>query len=240
MVGACQIDQAAACVVVVRRPAYRGSRDVGGAVAVVDGAAEDVAAAVGAAAVGAAEGVGDVVDVAVGGAGRTDTCSDLSCGYPSQNAVLACKTGRARWNMRWQIATEDVGSTGPEMCGLACRRAARWQYPRRGGFKVVSSGGRYHQAGRQASVKGRRAGRHVGRLASWMAKSMSLSLLHANSRARRVRGGGSSSGRVGQERRDETSKPYGGQAGKQAGEQTTETRDRFLAVHSSSQVLGKV
>lgn len=122
MVGACQIGQAEACAAVARRPACLGSPDVGGAVDVVDGdgAAEDVAAAV---AVDAVEGVEDVVGAAVGGAGHMDTCSDLSCGCPSQNAVLACKTGRARWNMRWQIA----GSTGPEMCGLACRRAARWK-----------------------------------------------------------------------------------------------------------------
>ena len=116
---------------VARRPACLGSRDVGGAVDVVDGdgAAEDVVVVVvaAAAAVDAAEGVEDVVGAAVGGAGHMDTCSDLSCGCPSQNAVLACKTGRGRWNMRWQIATEDVGSTGPEMCGLACRKAARWQ-----------------------------------------------------------------------------------------------------------------
>lgn len=31
--------------------------------------------------------------------------------------------------------------------------------------KVVSSGGRYHHAGRQASVKGRQAGTMAGRLA---------------------------------------------------------------------------
>jgi len=126
MVGACQIGQAEAYAVVARRPACLGSPDVGGAVDVVDGdgAAEDVAAVV---AVDAVEGVEDVVGAAVGGAGHMDTCSDLSCGCPSQNAVLACKTGRARWNMRWQIARKDVGSTGPEMCGLACRKAARWQ-----------------------------------------------------------------------------------------------------------------
>jgi len=108
--------------VVARRPACLGSRDVGGAGAVADddGAAEDVV-------VDAAEDVEDVVVVVAGvaggagGAGRTDTCSDLSCGCPSQNAVLAYKTGRARWNIRWQIATKDVDNTGPEMCGLACR-----------------------------------------------------------------------------------------------------------------------
>jgi hypothetical protein len=108
VVGACQIGQAEACAVVARRPACLGSPDVGGAVDAV-------------------EGVEDVVGAAVGGAGHMDTCSDLSCGCPSQNAVLACKTGRARWNMRWQIARKGVGSTGPEMCGLACRRAARWK-----------------------------------------------------------------------------------------------------------------
>ena len=124
---------------VARRPACLGSRDVGGvvdvdaAVAEGDGAAEDVAVA------------GDIEDVVVVGAagvaGRMDTCSDLNFGCPSQNAVLACKTGRARWNMRWQIATEDVGSTGPEKCGLACRRAAKWQFPGRSEFKVVNAGG---------------------------------------------------------------------------------------------------
>ena len=125
VVGACQIGQAEACAVVARRPACLGSRDVGGAVDVAvaedDGAAEDFAVV---------ENIEDVVVVVVGaagGAGRMDTCSDLSCGCPSQNAVLACKTGRARWNMRWQIARKGVGSTGPEMCGLACRRAARWK-----------------------------------------------------------------------------------------------------------------
>lgn len=199
VVGACQIGQAEACAVVARRPACLGSRDVGGAVdvdvAVVegDGAAEDVAVA---------EDIEDVVVVvAAGGAARMDTCSDLSCGCPSQNAVLAYKTGRARWNMRWQIATEDVGSTGPEKCGLACRRAARWQFPGRSECKVVNAGGgRYHhaRASKQAS-NGRQAGRHDGRLAGWIAKSMSLSLLHTSSRARRVRGGGSGSGRVGQD-----------------------------------------
>lgn len=64
---------------------------------------------------------------------------------------------------------------------------------------------------------------------------MSLSLWHANSRAGRVRGGGSSSGRVGQ---DGETRQVNLTAGRQAGEQTG-TRDRFLAVHSS-QVLGKV
>lgn len=140
VVGACQIGQAEACAVVARRPACLGSRDVGGAVDVAvaedDGAAEDFAVV---------ENIEDVVVVVVvgaaGGAGRMDTCSDLSCGCPSQNAVLACKTGRARWNMRWQIATEDVGSTGPEKCGLACRRAAKWQFPGRSEFKVVNAGG---------------------------------------------------------------------------------------------------
>ena len=89
VVGACQIGQAEACAVVARRPACLGSRDVGGAVAVADGdgAAEDV---------GVAEDVEDVVVVAIGaagGAGHMDTCLDLSYGCPSQNAVLACKTG---------------------------------------------------------------------------------------------------------------------------------------------------
>lgn len=199
---------------VARRPACLGSRDVGGAVAVVavvdgDGAAEDVVAAV-----GAAEGVGDVVGAAVGGAGHMDTCSDLSCGCPSQNAVLACKTGRARWNIRWQIATEDVGNTGPEMCGLACRRAARWQQFQ--GWRVQSrEWWRPVSPRKQASVKGRQARWQAG----WIAKSMSLSLSHASSRAGRVRGGGGSSGgsgRVGQGRRDETGKPYGGQASRRA------------------------
>lgn len=204
---------------VVRRPACRGSRDVGGAAVVVDGddVAEDVVAAV-----GVAGGVESVV--AVGGAGRMDTCSDLNCGCPSQNAVLACKTGQGRWNMRWQIATEDVGSTGPEMCGLACRRAARWQF--QGEFKVVSSGGRWYHAGkRQAGRRQRQKGWQGQWQAGRIAKSMSLSLLHANSRARRVRGcGGSSSGRVG---RDETGKPYSGQA-KQAGEQTSDGDSRSI------------
>lgn len=76
----------------------------------------------------------------------------------------------------------------------------------------------------------------AGWLAGWIAKSMSLSFLHTSSRARRVRGGGgSSSGRVGQ---DGEARQVNLTAGRQAGEQT-DTRDRFLAVHSS-QVLGKV
>ena len=83
---------------------------------------------------------------------------------------------------------------------------------RAGKFKVVSSGGQYHLASKQASKAGRQARWQAG----WIAKSMSLSLLHANSRAGRVRGGGSSSGRVGQGRRDETGKPYGGQASRRA------------------------
>jgi len=90
--------------------------------------------------------------------------------------------------MRWQIATEDVGSTGPEMCGLACRRAARGQFQDVARSKSwVVAAGITAQAGKQAS----KAGRHNGRLA----KSMSLSLLHASSR---VRGCGGGSGRVGQ------------------------------------------
>ena len=92
---------------------------------------------------------------------------------------------------------------------------------RAGKFKVVSSGGRYHLASKQASKAGRQARWQAG----WIEKSMSLSLLHANSRARRVRGcGGSSSGRVG---RDETGKPYSGQA-KQAGEQTSDGDSRSI------------
>lgn len=54
----------------------------------------------------------------------------------------------------------------------------------------------------------------AGRLAGWIAKSMSLSLLHTSSRARRVRGGGgSSSGRVGQ---DSETRQVNLTAGKQA------------------------
>ena len=152
---------------VERRPACLGSRDVGGAVDVADGggAAEDVAVAV-------AEDVEDVVVVAVGaagGAGRMDTCLDLSCGCPSQNAVLACKTGRGRWNMRWQIAMEDVGSTGPEMCGLACRRAARGQFQGVASSNSwVVAAGITTQAGKQAS----KAGRHNGRLAGWQSRCL--------------------------------------------------------------------
>jgi hypothetical protein len=51
--------------------------------------------------------------------------------------------------------------------------------PGRGEVKVVGSGGRYHHAGRQASVKGRQAQWQAG----WLAKSMSLCLLLASSRA---------------------------------------------------------
>jgi hypothetical protein len=70
---------------------------------------------------------GCAVDVAVGfghkgGSGRKDTCWGLSCDCRRRNAVLAYKFERARWNMRWKIATEDAGSTGPGMCELACRR----------------------------------------------------------------------------------------------------------------------
>lgn len=90
-----------------RRPACPGSRDVGGAVVAVVAVAGDV------------EHVGDVAGE---DAGRRDTCWDSSYGCPSRNASLACKSGRSRWNMRWQIAKEDAGSTGPGMCGLACRR----------------------------------------------------------------------------------------------------------------------
>lgn len=108
VVGACQLGQAVAYAVVGRRPACPGSQDVGGAVA---GAVGDVA-----------EDVEHVGGVAGEVAGRRDTCWDSSSGRPSQNASRACKSGRARWNMRWQIAKEDVGSTGPRLCGLACRR----------------------------------------------------------------------------------------------------------------------
>ena len=123
VVGACQIGQAVACAVVSRRPACLDSRDVGGAVADVDAAAVGVAGDV-----AAAEDVEGVADGAAGGAGRTGTCLDSSCGCPSQSVVLTYKTGRARWNMRWKIATEDVGSTDPGMCGLACRSSARGQF----------------------------------------------------------------------------------------------------------------
>jgi hypothetical protein len=125
VVGAYQIGQAVACAVVARRPACLGSRDAGGAVAVAD---VDAAAVGVAGDVAAAEDVEDVADGAAGGAGRTGTCLDSSCGYPSQSVVLTYKTGRARWNMRWKIATEDVGSTDPGMCGLACRSSARGQF----------------------------------------------------------------------------------------------------------------
>jgi hypothetical protein len=158
---------------VARRPACLGSRDVGGAVAVAGDDADVVvvvvvvAAGGDVAAVAAAAAAEDVEGGVAGGAGRTDTCSDLSCGCPSQSAVLVYKTGRARWNMRWKIATEDVGSTDPGMCELACRRAARGQFQGVAMFKVVSGGGCV-------------GGRHNGRLDG----NVDVSLSHASRKAR--------------------------------------------------------
>ena len=178
VVGACQIGQAVACEVVERRPAYLGSRDAGDAVAVA----------------------GDVVhveDVAGEVAGRMDTCWDSSCGYPSQNASLPCKSGRARWNMRWKIAKGDIGSTGPGTCELACRREGAEQSQGGSGEEVVVVA-----AGiTRARVRGRQDG--------W---SVSLSSFARKQQQRRqhVRGGGRTA--TGQDRKG------GGRAG---------TRDRF-------------
>ena len=125
VVGACQTGQAVACAVVERRPAYLGSRDADGAVAV-------------------AGDVGHAGDVAGEVAGRRDTCLDSSCGRPSRNASLPYKSGRARWNMRWKIAKGDVGSTGPGMCGLALSTGENRAVPERGevlqAIAVVAAG----------------------------------------------------------------------------------------------------
>ena len=67
---------------------------VGAVVDAVDAA--DVAAVVAAAVVAAA------VVVAAEGAGRMDTCWDLSVGRQRQSEVLACKTGQDRWNIQRQ------------------------------------------------------------------------------------------------------------------------------------------
>jgi hypothetical protein len=92
------------------------------------------------------------VDVAVefghkGDSGRKDTCWGLSCDCPRQNAILACKFGRARWNIRWKIATEDAGSTGPGMCELACRSRREATQQAILGRRVASSSSRAVAAG---------------------------------------------------------------------------------------------
>jgi hypothetical protein len=73
-------------------------------------------------------------------------------------------------------------------------------------------------------------------MAGWLAGKVDVSVsLARKQQSSRVRGcGGGGSGRVGQGETRQVNLT----AGRQAGEQT-DTRDRFLAVHSS-QVLGKV
>jgi hypothetical protein len=73
-------------------------------------------------------------------------------------------------------------------------------------------------------------------MAGWLAGKVDVSeFLARKQQSSRVRGCGGGSGRVGQ---DGETRQVNLTAGRQAGEQT-DTRDRFLAVHSS-QVLGKV
>ena len=73
-------------------------------------------------------------------------------------------------------------------------------------------------------------------MAGWLDGKVGVSeSLARKQQSSRVRGGGGGSGRVGQ---DGKTRQVNLTVGRQAGEQT-DTRDRFLAVHSS-QVLGKV
>ena len=110
MVGACQVGREVACAE-GWTTACRDNRgaddvaDVEGAenVAVdVVGAVVDAVDAADVAAVVAAAVVAAAVVVAAEGAGRMDTCWDLSVGRQRQSEVLACKTGQDRWNIQRQ------------------------------------------------------------------------------------------------------------------------------------------
>ena len=96
MVEACQVGREVACA----EGWTTACRDNRGAddVADVEGA-ENVAVDVVGAVVGA---VVVVVAAAAEGAGRMDTCWDLSVGRQRQSEVLACKTGQDRWNIQRQ------------------------------------------------------------------------------------------------------------------------------------------
>ena len=149
MVGACQVGREVACAE-GWTTACRDNRgaddvaDVEGAenvavdvVGAVVGAVVDAVDAADVAAVVAAVVAAAVVDAAEG-AGRMDTCWDLSVGRQRQSEVLACKTGQDRWNIQRQkqIAIESGrgvtepttargdgrGRNGPTRCGLACLR----------------------------------------------------------------------------------------------------------------------
>ena len=113
MVGACQVGREVACAE-GWRTACRDNRgaddvaDVEGAenvavdvVGAVVGAVVDAVDAADVAAVVAAV-VAAAVVVAAEGAGRMDTCWDLSVGRQRQSEVLACKTGQDRWNIQRQ------------------------------------------------------------------------------------------------------------------------------------------